>query len=222
MRHRRIGRRKGLGERAVVADLAIALQQAGDELLAVDAEREGPADALVGQGAGVATHVHLLVRGALLEGGAYLRGELLKPERAGAVPVLLVIALVARGQDDAVVIVGRHHIGERAIGRIEVELDRQVVDGLGVPLRQDALEGRQGVRGIVRIAEPVDGGRHVGGRQRSPALELDAQHRAVAHEAAPVETPGQQLVDQVVVECAEAATKRIEMSEKIGHDGTRP
>ena len=62
------------------------------------------------------------------EGGADLGRVFLDLERPGAVEALLVVALVARRDDDGVVVVGRQHVGEVAVRRVEVEFDRVVVD----------------------------------------------------------------------------------------------
>ena len=92
----------------------------------------------------------------------------------GAVEILLEIPRVIRRQDDGVVIVGGKVIGEIAVGRIEMEFDRLVVDLLGRSLGEHAREGRERVGGILRIGQAVDGRHHVVGRHGLAVVELDS------------------------------------------------
>jgi hypothetical protein len=76
--------------------------------------------------------------------------------------------------DDGVVVVGRQRIGEAAVGCIEVEFHRVVVDLAGSTSRKHALECGKRVRAVGRVGDAVDRGNHVLGRHFAAVMEFHA------------------------------------------------
>ena len=119
------------------------------------------------------------------ERGADFRRVFFELEGAGADHRGFEILRILRRNDDRVVVVGRHCIGEIAVGHIEVERHGVVIDLAGAALRQHSGEHRERVRAICGIGEPVEGRHHVIRRHRFAIVEFDSlaqlegPHRAV-------------------------------------------
>jgi hypothetical protein len=114
------------------------------------------------------------VVGVLHERGADLRLVTLELPGPGPVEGLLEVPVVARGEDDRVVVVGAHDVRETTVRRIERELDRRLVDRLRVPLGKNPAEGGERLRAHLRIRQPVIGCDDVLGGHRRPVVVLDA------------------------------------------------
>ena len=112
------------------------------------------------------------VVGVADEARAHLRRILLQLERPGADEGLLPVPGVVGGQDDCVVVVGRHDVREVAVRRIEVELHREVIDLARAADRQHAAERRQRVRPVLRVGKTVHRRHHVVGAEHAPVVEL--------------------------------------------------
>ena len=166
--HVRVGEQRaaaGDGELRDHVDLARLQREHARLLLAVEAD--------LGR---VRVRLALLVPvlGVLAERRALPLRELVEDERARAVHGLLVVAVVVGGQDDRVVVVRAQQVRERAVRRLERELDRGGVGGLRAVLGQEAGEGRQRLGRAVGVGEAVDRGGDVLGRHLLAVVELDA------------------------------------------------
>ncbi len=109
------------------------------------------------------------------ERGAHLGGVLVELERAGARERLLeVLGVAARLDDDGVVVVSRDEVREVAVGRLEGELDRAVVDGRRAALVEHPAEHRQRLRRALRVGEQIHRVDDVVSHQRRAVMERDA------------------------------------------------
>ena len=93
---------------------------------------------------------------------SYVAGE---SERPRADRGLLEVAGVVRGQDDGVVVRGRHQIREVHESAVEVEAHSLRIDLLDACGAQDAGEVREGGGAGLGVGERLEGGYHVVGAE---------------------------------------------------------
>ncbi len=179
--HRQLTVRAGLELDDVVA-AGQQLLAAGDRELADDVDRAADQRADGWGLGGVEGEVRarrLGLRPPVVRVGGERRpligGVALQHERPGAderaLPLRRVVAL---GQDDHVVVVGRGQVREITVRRREVELHRVLAGLLDPVRRQHAAERRQCVRRALGVGLQLVGVDDVVGRERLPVVELDA------------------------------------------------
>jgi len=113
------------------------------------------------------------VLGVAHEGSVRLGGVFLETEGSCAVETALEIAGIVRRENDGIVVVRRHQIGEASVRRIEMKLDRVIPSRLSPTLREHPREHRQGDRPVRRIGEAIHGRGHIGGAEHVPVVKLD-------------------------------------------------
>ena len=118
--------------------------------------------------------------------------EALYPEWTGAHEGLFKVPGVIGWQDDRVVVSGADIVGEIAVGSVEVERHRQVVDLAGAAQRQNTAEGRKRVRAIFGVGQAVHCGDYVGGTHDTAIVEFHTRAQLERpHVSGAVGRPGQ-------------------------------